>query len=294
MKVAICISGFLRIWKHTRRSFIDMLTYDLCDCDIFIHTYNKNLYECTAGLNNEYLSDEEIHELFKGLNVKALVIEDRDKMFPIMSEESKDLKELFENYVVQQRESSDPDSKTVDIGVRTYDHLRKIYLCNELRRDYEKKTGIVYDIVVKTRFDILYLTRPKWENFMDGRMHCGYGATWGYPEDTFCATTPGVMDNTYACRFKNLRDMPQQYGICAHGSLKYMIEKNNVEIGEPAVNILCFRSTDSVQYNGNYRFNYNMYKLYEEVTYTLLINKAIDNIYEAEKVKAFFMLNQNK
>ena len=52
-------------------------------------------------------------------------------------------------------------------------------------------------------------------------------------------------------------------GICSHGTLKYMIEKYGIDIGEPAVNILCFRSENSVQYGGNYKFRCELDWLYD-------------------------------
>jgi hypothetical protein len=268
MRVAICISGFLRIWKHTKRSFIEMLLYDsTIKVDLFIHTYHQNLYESTSGLKDEYLTVAEIQALFEGLAVRKLVVEDRSITLKAMLEESADIAEKAINYNLQQRESGDPSTLKTPTGARTYDHLRKIHLCNLLRQEYERETGTVYDLVVKTRFDLLYLSRPPWRLFLDNRFHFGYGATWGWPEDTFCVTTPLLMDTAYACRFLYLREMLANGTnvICAHGSLKYMIEKFKVIIGHPAVNTLCFRNTESAQYKDNYTFKYSLERLYAQI-----------------------------
>jgi hypothetical protein len=268
MRIAICISGFLRIWKHTKRSFIEMLLYDsTIEVDLFIHTYHQNLYESTSGLKDEYLTVAEIQKLFEGLTVRKLVVEDRSITLKAVLEESADIAKMASNYNLQQPESGDPSTLKTPIGARIYDHLRKIHLCNLLRQEYERETGTVYDLVVKTRFDLLYLSHPSWRLFLDNRFHFGYGATWGWPEDTFCVTTPLLMDAIYACRFLYLREMILNGAdsICAHGSLKYMIRKHKIKVGYPAVNILCFRNTKSVQYGGNYRFKYSLERLYTQM-----------------------------
>lgn len=268
MRIAICISGFLRIWKHVKKSFIEMLMYDPdIVFDLFIHTYHQNLYESTSGLKDEYLTVAEIQTLFEGLTVRKLVVEDRSVTLKNVLEESADIAEMAINYNFQQPESGDPSTLKIPIGARTYDHLRKLHLCNLLRQEFERESGTVYDLVVKTRFDLLYLSRPPWRLFLNNSFHFGYGATWGWPEDTFCVTTPLLMDTAYACRFLYLREMLANGtdGICAHGSLKYMIEKFKVIIGPPAVNILCFRNTESVQYGGNYKFKYSLERLYDQI-----------------------------
>jgi len=292
MKIAICISGFLRIWKHTKKSFIEMLLYDPeIEIDLFIHTYHQNLYESTSGLKDEYLSLSEIRTMFEGLNVRKLVVEDRTITLKNVLEESSNIAKKASNYNLQQPESGDPSSTlTTPIGARTYDHLRKIHLCNLLRQEFERETGSVYDLVVKTRFDLLYLSRPPWRLFLDNSFHFGYGATWGWPEDTLCVTTPLLMDTAYACRFLYLEEMFDNGvgGICAHGSLKYMIEKFKVNIGQPAVNILCFRNTESVQYGGNYRFKYSLERLYNQIK---IIGPLYDPI-QVENIKRNILDNQ--
>jgi len=286
MKIAICISGFLRTWEQTKKSFMEQLTKN-ADVDVFVHTYKQNLYEFTAEEKDTEFTEENFRKLFEGVNLIALVAEDREAIYPIITQESK----RFENvsiYDYLQQESSDPDSKKVPIGIRTYDHLRKIHLCNELRKQYEKESGVQYDVVIKTRSDLVYFNTPNWNMCLDGKIHTGIGATWGYPRDTFCATTPKVMDKVYASRFLHLDDMllnedgtPKEgASFCSHFTLKYMYKLYNPQIGEPVVNINCFRSKNSFQYYGTYRKKYDLHKFYEKVT-----SKGLQNVYEIEKWK---------
>ena len=43
-----------------------------------------------------------------------------------------------------------------------YDQLRKVKACNDLRIKYQNDTNTVYNIVVKTKFDVVYFTKPSW------------------------------------------------------------------------------------------------------------------------------------
>jgi len=287
MKIAICISGFVRVWKHTRKSFEEQLVkgqgYGI-DYDLFLHTYRQNLHEFTAEEADETMTDQEIKALFSGLPVKALIIEDREKVLPGIMIEAERYKSL-PNFHLPQKESSDTNSIEIPIGVRTYDHLRKVHLCNEERKKYEKEQGIKYDLVVKTRFDIVYFNPPRWEVCLDNKVHFGFGATFGWPDDTFCICKPEIMDRAYANRFLLFDEMflsvPRKVdGICAHGSLRYILEKERVEIGERVVNMNCFRSQNSLQYYGDYRKKCSLSWLYETI-----VGYGLSDIQEIETVK---------
>jgi UDP-N-acetylglucosamine 4,6-dehydratase/5-epimerase len=268
-RIAICIAGFIRTWDITKRSFVEQLIKDKnYEYDLFIHTYQQNYYESTAGKSDVLMTTDEIHKLFDGLNLCSIVIEDRDGLYATMLDASRF--SHTENYNAQQPESSDVNSITIPIGVRTYDHLRKLHECNELRKEYELENNVKYDLVVKTRFDLCYFNSPKWEDCNDGKVYFEYGACFGWPNDTFCITTPVVMDNWYANRFLYLDEMIKSNevsGICAHKTLEWMLAKGGIEISSyRPVNTLCVRSESSTQYNGDYKFKYDMISLYDSVT----------------------------
>lgn len=286
MKIAICISGFLRTWEYTKKSFIEQLLQDKDnEYDLFIHTYYQNLYEFTAEKKDILLTKKEIEDLFEGLNVRVLIIENRDELLPLILKESEKYSHIS-NYNLKQLESSDNNSKTIPIGARTYDHLRKIHLCNESRRLYEQENNITYDLVVKTRFDLCYFNSPDWKACLDGKVYFEYGACFGWPDDIFCITIPYVMDNWYANRFTKFDEMfitgPNiVQDICSHATLKWILEKGNIEIStNRIINTSCFRSENSMQFYDNYKKKYNINNLYNQIT-----SVGLKNVYEIEKLK---------
>jgi hypothetical protein len=290
MKIAVCISGFIRTWEHTKKSFQEQLCKN-ADFDLYIHTYDKNLHEFTAEEPDVTYTKEEIYDMFEGCNLKKLTIENRDDILPEITKDANKFSKIS-NFSLSQQESSDSKSKFIPIGVRTYDHLRKIHLCNESRKEYEKKNNIKYDLVIKTRFDMLYFNTPNWSKFLDDKIHPDYGSTFGYPPDTFCVATPDIM-NKYASRFTLFDEMffdsdgnlTEKYGgICAHGSLKYIIQKYNIEMGEAAVNTNCFRSKNSLQYYGDYKKKCDIQWMYDN-----MIKHNVQNVYQLEFIKKELM-----
>lgn len=290
MKIAICISGFLRTWADTKRSFLEQFTKGV-DYDLFVHTYHQNLYESTAGRQDEKLSYKEILNQFTDCHLVSLIVEDREKIIDKVTEEAMQYK-YVNNFGLLQQESSDKKSTAIPIGVRTFDHLRKLHLCNESRKEYEKKYNIKYDLVIKTRFDLVYFNRPFWEKIEPNprKLYLGYGATFGWPDDTLGICSSEVMDKAYANRILLFPEIfhlsapetfDQSLGICAHSTLRYALEKYGIEISQDRiVDISCFRSIDSFQYYGEYEKRYNMHKLYEAV-----INREPKSIEEAEAFK---------
>jgi hypothetical protein len=131
MKVAILLCGHVRSWDKCKESFLNAFK----DTDIFVHTYNTVLnyhpyISQTENIinNKSTLSTPEIVELI-GLDIKKIVVEDDNNIFI-------------------------PSDKIIYDDV--YCQYRKNFLCNNLRLDYEKENNIQYDLIIKTRFDIVY------------------------------------------------------------------------------------------------------------------------------------------
>ena len=291
MRIAICISGFIRTWEYTKKSFIEQLTKDKNNIyDVFIHTYNQNLYEATAEKKDLFLSKDEIEKQFENINVKVLIVENREQTLPIILEESKKYS-FLSNYNLLNPESSDKNTISISIVARTYDQLRKIHLCNEERKNYEKENNIQYDLIVKTRFDLCYYNSPDWKLCLDGKVYFEYGAGFGWPNDIFCVTTPYVMDNWYANRFTKFEEMFITgsniiNGMCSHQTLKWILEKGNIEISNiRIINTNCFRSENSMQFYDNYKFKCNIDELYSR-----MINSNITDVFQLENYKKHLLL----
>jgi hypothetical protein len=284
LKIAISLTGFIRTWEYTKRSFVEQLMKDPnVEIDVFVHTYHQNMYEFSSGKQDVFLTRGEIEKLLEGIPVKSLIIEDRDKILPIVSKASHKY-DYTENFYASQLESSDKSSISIPIGCRTYDHLRKLHLSNEQIKTYSKEHNIKYDLIVKTRFDIVYFNVPEWENFTDDALHTDFGSTFGYPCDTVGVGSPQIM-NKYLDRFLEFPEMfnPDEMkvaGICSHATLRYILEKYHIPIGSPVVNTLCFRSDTSVQYGGNYRYRCDLNWIYNILT---KLNLSDVHAIEAEK-----------
>lgn len=205
MKIAICLSGFIRTWEYSKVSFIKNLMQNL-DCDIFIHTYKQNYYEYSSVKKDIIYTEDEIKSMFDLINVKDIVIEDRDVIKEKIEQDSKKYENIT-NYKIRIKESSDEIENYVNLGIRIYDQLRKIHLCNELRKDYQLKNNIKYDLIVKSRFDVLYIDKIDWNLFNNENMvYNGIDGCGGFPDDLVGIGKEGPM-NAYMDRFLNLDKM---------------------------------------------------------------------------------------
>jgi hypothetical protein len=135
MKIAVLLCGHIRTWEECKDSFFNFFPSDI---DIFIHTYTQQYryhpyIQGTLDLTNDIndLKVDNTTNLFNLKNFKKVVIEEE------LTEEDVDLSEY-------------------PINLDVYSQIRKVKLCNELRKEWEKENNIKYDIVIKTRFDVCY------------------------------------------------------------------------------------------------------------------------------------------
>jgi hypothetical protein len=122
MKIAICFIGQIRtgvICFPSIRHYIG----DLWDnCDIFIHTYKQNYYEYSSHKKDVIYTEDEIKQMFDGLNVKSIVIEDRDVVKEQIESESKKYEDIT-NYKIRIKESSDEADNYVNLGINIFYRL---------------------------------------------------------------------------------------------------------------------------------------------------------------------------
>ena len=135
-KIAMCISGYLRTFKDCWPS-IKKNIIDGNDIDIFIHTYDK-LGNSSGWRHPIDLSQDIDMEFIESIpNVKAIAIQKWE-----------DIKYQFEKFRIYQPHISNINV----IGTIFY----KIYMCNELRKEYEKENNIKYDLIIRMRGDQIF------------------------------------------------------------------------------------------------------------------------------------------
>lgn len=141
MRVAVLLSGNVRTWDQTKDSFTSVFG---TNADIFLATYNRryNYHPYIQGKfgfnDDEILNNERIFELFEGFNLKKIFIDDNST-----------------NYKVP--DAVDPRHKDHE---STYYQYLKFRQAVELMMQQEQEQGWQYDIVAKSRCDLVYVSQP--------------------------------------------------------------------------------------------------------------------------------------
>jgi hypothetical protein len=135
LKIAIQLCGNLRTFEKTIESF--KKAFDGLDIDIFCHTWNTlghidNVWWSQDGDGKIKGVDQEVlNKVINFYSPKKILVDRSNSYNPPFVEWSKGY-----NAVKNQWDSN--------------------YRCNELRKQYEKEMNIKYDLVIKTRCDILF------------------------------------------------------------------------------------------------------------------------------------------
>lgn len=132
LKVAVCVSGQMRNFEDCRSSMLQyFLSPDKYDLDFFISAWEKRgakpRHEGSKGNKGEFVTESLLKLAYP--NVKSVEIENFVKTCP---------PKLFNQ-----------------IGI-LHPMYYKIWRADKLRREYEKKSGIQYDWVVRTRPDLMF------------------------------------------------------------------------------------------------------------------------------------------
>ena len=135
-KIAMCISGYLRTFKECYPT-IKKNIIDGNDIDIFIHTYDK--WGNSSGWRHPIDLSEDIDmEFLESIpNIKLMAIQKWDN-----------IKYQFEKF----REFQPYITNINVIATIFY----KVYMCNELRKQYEKENNIKYDLIIRMRGDQIF------------------------------------------------------------------------------------------------------------------------------------------
>jgi len=147
MKIAICISGLVRTYRDTFPSYQQNLLQTNADhhIDVFLSTWDEE--DSMVALHTDRLAQRrrrrkpicrglDINNLWNAYRPKHMLVE-KQQIFP-ESEQFKSNIQPFQN------------------PAAFYSMWYKIRNCDRLREDQELLDGKMYDIVVRTRFDINY------------------------------------------------------------------------------------------------------------------------------------------
>jgi hypothetical protein len=207
MKLAFCLSGHVRNFSDCKESFVNHIVNQY-NPDIFVHTWDEYGYgrngSSTKPINektklciekNKHLGlaeNTEIlrgtskidQELFSDLNVKEIIIENYDEIEP-------DILRIAEKVVIKD---------DIDYPPNFISAMRKVKLCNELRKQYEKQNGFQYDVVIKARPDLVYQKVFIDEN--PKQFFTTISQSYGFMSDIFYYSNSSIMDKF--CTFYDL------------------------------------------------------------------------------------------
>ena len=99
------------------------------------------------------------------------------------------------------------------ITTNQYQQVKNIYLCNELKKQYEDMIGVKYDIVIRARFDLIYdlildLSLPRLANNIVTIFSI---CTWMNGDDVLYYSTSENMDKAISYFWRN-----NHANVCTH------------------------------------------------------------------------------
>ena len=149
MKIAVCLSGHYRTHDITFINWCEKL-YSKYDCDIFFHTWDVN--GTRIGFQNDEVSVEDLTPL----KYTADQLKEKFKFTDVIVENYKDLHETFLHVsaVVRERRKHIPELENRR-AVHLYSMWYKALQCFELMENYANQNNVKYDIVIKSRPDLI-------------------------------------------------------------------------------------------------------------------------------------------
>lgn len=197
MKVAVCLFGHLRTWKHVKPTFIRAFASQ--DIDLFVRVYSTTTLESSRYKPHHIHEDKslrlpvgDIDELFEGLHVVDKVVEDNVAVGL----------EVVDHLNRKNVPLTLPDVVNLSSQVRMRQYVDK------QRRDYEEKHGFKYDIVINARCDLWYIDEDAihWDILEEPTDHFHSTTTVaGMPvHDLFIAGSSDVMTRVFCDIYDNI------------------------------------------------------------------------------------------
>lgn len=222
-RTALLLTGNLRTWESCKESFNK--TFD--NVDIFIcvsniqYDYPPYIQENFTGADEYNLLRTDIENAFVNLNLKKLIIQDKQEEVSFIQKEVAKFK---------------MDVSGINVFA-TFANIFKIKKGLSLIEEYENENGFKYDSVIKTRFDAIYnpiSLVPSNETILLDSGNC-------FPNDHFLMTNRNSMfklihfmhDEFYAPKYENSHIQPP------HGLLLNGLREINLNIEKyPIINCI--------------------------------------------------------
>ena len=221
MKVALCLSGHVRNIELTYRGLKKHIL-DIYDTDIFLSAWDTRGWRVEGQLNS----------IFKGFDYFSEKV-NQQQVIDLLKPKSY----FFENYTEHEHWITEQSEKYKS-NLRVPDRDRpanstsawyKIYNCNELKKEFERKNNFKYDLVIRSRFDIEYgsniIDNPILYN-KDDCMFTPYIYSYDLASDILSISSSQNIDK-YCELFKNM-DLIYHEGCMMnpHNILKHWLDKS--------------------------------------------------------------------
>lgn len=181
MRVAVCLSGQPRSVRKTFNSIFENII-KINNADVFIH---MNYDENNPYIEKTHLGNKDCHYTENMINV----VRELYKPVSILVEKPCDFynPKLKSPLPRTLRIQNDNKHKNMSLD-QTERHMLKqmismfysIFKCNELKEKYALENGVVYDYVIRLRFDAL-IRKPLYCEFL--QKDCIYYQNLGQPDD---------------------------------------------------------------------------------------------------------------
>lgn len=228
MKVALLLPGHIRTYDKTYDN-LKKYILDYYDCDIFISTYE------TFGSKYSHIPDK--------VNVNLPI--DKDDIINLYKP-----KDII--FLEDKEENSYYNKLYKGFNLGMFYSLQK---CNELKIKYEQENNFKYDLVIRSRFDLLINSINYDEILLDSLNHPYIGQIWSDGiTDQFAISNSDIM-NIY-CNLINDKDILLKDKCQKHPEilLKKHLLNNNIKLNKINVDFSLLRLNKKVS-NFNTRFH---------------------------------------
>lgn len=194
MRIALQFSGRLRYTEHSLNTIIQNIIH-ITQPDIFCSFWNPEKYSTELNWNHHILST-------------AIEYEDQKNIKPILDE-------IFPFNIHQNMPSM------------SY----KFYKVSQLRQQYEKESGIKYDVVIQARADSIIFEQLSIPNNIDG-IWCS-NRTYSSEIDPYIS--PRMVDNFYLGDYKSINLASDTFWYLRYEIQQYLKSNNHHHIRIPEI-----------------------------------------------------------